>query len=240
MQFTDSHLHLQDYKTKDAQQIIASLRSLGFVKVVCASTSPQDWQAVADFACLAPDLVVPAFGLHPWYLDLSGIDFAAKLEACLRRFPSAWVGECGLDKLKGGDFNSQEHFFNIQISIAKAFHRPLNIHALKVEDVMARLLPQMPPQFMLHSFSGSNEFLRLVLKKGGYISISKALLKRKNSREIITMLPTDRILLESDGPFLSDYSDIPSLAQTIAELKGLDYAAFVAQVKHNLEDFCHG
>ena len=92
MQFTDSHLHLQDYKTKDAQQIITSLRSLGFVKVVCASTSPQDWQAVADFACQAPDLVVPAFGLHPWYLDLSGIDFAAKLEAFLRRFPSAWVG----------------------------------------------------------------------------------------------------------------------------------------------------
>ena len=81
MQFTDSHLHLQDYKAKDAQQIIADLRAAGFAKVVCASTSPADWEQTAAFAAAAPDLVVPAFGLHPWYIAAAPADWPQQLAA---------------------------------------------------------------------------------------------------------------------------------------------------------------
>lgn len=240
MQFTDSHLHLQEYKTNDAQQIIAKLRALGFTKVVCASTSPQDWQHVAHMVLLAPDMVIPAFGVHPWYLESADSNFAAELKAILRRFPAAWVGECGLDNLKAGNPKKQEQFFVAQIDIAKELGRPLNIHALKADNAIIRLLPQMPQRFMLHSFSGSKEILTAALKHGAYISLSAAILKRKNHLDVVRALPKERLLLESDGPFLSDYTDIPSLAKTIAEIKNIDYASLVAQVNLNFEEFCRG
>ena len=240
MQFTDSHLHLQAYKAKDAQQIISDLRNLGFVKVVCAATSPKDWQDVAQWAENFPDMVIPAFGLHPWYLECEGSYFISKLESCLARYPNAWVGECGLDNLKAGNLKRQEEVFLSQLELAAKFRRPVNIHLLKAEEQMAKLLPFMPARFMFHSFSGSKEFLALALKKGAYISLSASVLRRKNHLEIISNLPPERLLLESDAPFLSDFKEIPDLAKQIAAIKGMVYDDLISRVNTNLKEFCRG
>ncbi len=240
MQFTDSHLHLQDYKTKDAQQIIVDLRAAGFVKVVCAATSPTDWNKVSVFAGLAPDLVIPAFGLHPWHLAAASQDWASALKKQLERFPLAWVGECGLDRVKAPSWDGQEEAFAVQISLAKELSRPLVIHALKVEDKLARFWRAMPPRFMLHSFGGSLSFLRAALGYGAYISLSPAILKRKNYVAIAASVPAERLLLESDSPYLSDYRDIPVLAGDLAAIRKTSTAALIAQVNQNFEEFCHG
>lgn len=241
MQFTDSHIHLQDYKTKDAQQIISDLQAEGFYKIVCVSTSSNDWAKVAYYASLAKDFVVPAFGVHPWYLSSESTNFIDILINYLTKFPDSWVGECGLDKLKtSNNITKQEEIFKIQIDIAKEFNRPLNIHLLKAEQEMVKFLSVMPKSFMFHSFSGSKEFLLLSLKKGAYISLSQSILRRKNHLEIISLIPLNRLLLESDAPFLSDYKDIPLMAQYIATVKRIDYVQLLLQVNQNFEEFCHG
>ena len=240
MQFIDSHLHLQDYKAKDAQQIIADLRAAGFAKVVCASTSPADWEQTAAFAAAAPDLVIPAFGLHPWYIAAASADWPQQLAAMLQRFPKAWVGECGLDRLKAPSWQGQEEAFAVQCRLAGEFDRPLNIHALKAEDRLARFWPDMPPRFMLHSFGGSLQFLHEALKHGAYISLSPSFLKRGNHSELFRAIPDDRLLLESDAPFLSDYRDIPDFAAALAALGNTDAAALIERVNRNFREFCHG
>ena len=67
MQFIDTHIHLQDYKTKSAPQIIAGARAAGVEKFVCAAVTEKDWPEVAALAEAYPEVVVPAYGLHPWY-----------------------------------------------------------------------------------------------------------------------------------------------------------------------------
>ena len=92
---------------------------------------------------------------------------------------------------------------------------------------------------MLHSFGGSVEFLREALKYGAFISLSSAMLKRKSGGEIIRHIPLDRLLLESDAPYLSDYGDIPSLATEIAGIKNIKQAEIINAVYNNFEGFCN-
>ena len=63
MQFTDSHIHLQDYKEKNKQKIISDMKNLGFSKIICASSHPSDWSKIAQIALTNPDFVIPAFGV---------------------------------------------------------------------------------------------------------------------------------------------------------------------------------
>lgn len=240
MQFIDSHLHLQDYKTNNAPQIIAELKSKGFAKVVCASSLPSSWQVVAELAEQYPDMVLPAFGIHPWYIDDAPKDWAQKLCTYLEKFRQSWVGECGLDRLKAPSEEKQLDAFSIQIEISKQFSRPLNVHALKAENWFDRLWGQMPKRFMLHSFGGSLNFLDKALAAGAFISLSQAVFKRKNAKEIIQNIPLSRLLLESDGPFLSDYSDIPELARQISLIKQMEYQQLVQEVYNNFEEFNRG
>lgn len=240
MQFIDSHLHLQDYKTNNAPQIMAELKAKGFAKVVCASSTPSSWETVASFAEQYPDMVLPAFGVHPWYVNEAPENWEQKLYSYLKKFSSSWVGECGLDRLKAPSKEKQLDFFLAQIEIAEQLSRPLNVHAVKAENWFDGLWKRMPKRFMLHSFGGSLNFLHKALEAGAYISLSSAVFKRKNADEIIQSIPLSKLLLESDGPFLSDYGDIPELARQIAEIKQMDCLRLVTEVYNNFEEFNRG
>ncbi len=238
MQFTDSHIHLQDYKTKDAQQNIFCLRRLGFIRVAAMSAEFTSWDKVAEYAANYPDFVVPAFGLHPWYISEAPGNWIALLEKKMQEFSHAAIGECGLDFLKSKeDKGKQEEVFIMQTELSKKYNRPLNIHLLKAEEKMSALMPKMPAKFLLHSFSGSINFLRRALDFGAYISISAAVLRRKDSDKIISYIPSERLLLESDGPYLSDYNAIPEFAETVAAIRDEEVDEMVLRVNNNFMEF---
>lgn len=219
MQFIDSHIHLQDYKIKNAQQIIAEMQKLGFVKVVCVSSHEDDWEQVAKLVDDNPDFIIPAFGIHPWNSAKVTTDWKTKLEELIKKYPQAWIGECGLDRLKAPSWKGQEEIFYYQTELAKKYKRPLNIHLLKAENDFHKYLSKLPTKFVLHSFSGSINFLNKVIACGGYISLSKASFKRKIINDIITETPISQILTESDFPYQSSYSDIPDVVEEIAHIK---------------------
>ncbi len=240
MQFIDSHIHLQDYKANNAQQIITDLRAEGFVKVVCMSSQVKDWEQVATLAEQYPEMIVPAFGLHPWYLNEAPLNWLNILREYLLQFPAAWVGECGLDRLKAPTEEGQEQVFLSQAMLARELNRPLSIHLLKAEDWLSRLWSKMPSKFMLHSFGGSLAFLQKALANGAYISLSAAVLKRKNAAEIIKYIPLSKLLLESDGPYLSNYDAIASLVKEIAEHHKMAESSLAEQVYINFKEFSGG
>ncbi len=240
MQFTDSHIHLQDYNANNAQQIINDLRFSGFIKVVCMSSNPQDWDKVADLALTYPEMVTPAFGLHPWYVTDAPSNWQQSLKKYLLRFPTAWLGECGLDRLKAPTEAGQEEVFLSQVSLAKELNRPLSIHMLKAEDWLSRFFKQMPDKFMLHSFGSSLEFMLKALANGAYISLSATILKRKNVGDIILNIPLSRLLLESDAPYLSSSGDIALLAKEIARMREIEENTLLEQVYTNFKEFSRG
>lgn len=236
MQFTDSHIHLQDYKAKNTQQIINQLRQSCFVKVICVSAKTEDFAKVAQLADLAPDLIIPSFGVHPWYINETADNWPELIKKFLAAYPNSMIGECGIDRLKGGNLEQQKFVLQTHIRLANEFGRPLNIHLVHAEDILAQMFKELPTKFLLHSFSGSIPFLNQALQHGAYISLNPSVLRRANADEIIRTIPNNRLLVESDAPFQSDYSSIPEFIKHIADIKGLLPEKTATQIMQNLQN----
>ena len=234
MQFIDTHIHLQDYKSNNAPQFLAEINKQGIETVVCAATKEEDWQAVCELAAEFPGRVVPALGLHPWYLQGCSKDWRKNLQKLLEQNPKALIGECGLDRLKDVPPNLQKEIFAEHIYLAKEYKRPLLVHALKAQDWLEefwRALKEV--RFVLHSFSGSLELLERALSFGAYISFCPKTRLKKNFKELARAVPLQKLLLESDGPYQGNPEDIPELAKEIAECKNMELKVLAAEIYKN-------
>lgn len=244
MQFIDTHIHLQDYKQKCATDIIEEMSEFGVQKLLCVSATEEDWAKVAILAQNNPQKVVPAFGLHPWYLEKRSANWLSTLEDMLQQFPNALVGECGLDKLKNPEAEPQREVFIKHMELAQKFRRPLLIHAVKSFVWLDELWDKMPQKFVLHSFGGSAEQAKIALKYGAYFSFSGGLLKSKKTLSALDGIPNDKILLETDGPYQalvkekeSGIEELPQILKAIAEEKKENMEKLGEQIYQNSLEF---
>lgn len=246
MKFIDTHLHLQDYKTRFATDIISESLAAGITKFVCAATGSFDWDKVARFARQYPNTVIPAFGLHPWYVSEANADWPQWLGEFLQRFPHALIGECGLDGFKNPDDEPQNSIFYQHIRLAQQFKRPLIIHAVKAQEWLENYWDLLPDKFVFHSYNGKREVLKRIIKAGGYVSFSASILNNKDAAELVNMVPADKILLETDGPYQGPDKNsevmplyLPELARQLAVFRGEKLEDFAARVLANSEEFIH-
>ena len=246
MKFIDTHIHLQDYKTRYTTDILAAAAAAGVEKFVCCGTSPADWDDVAGLYRRFPEKIIPAFGLHPWHINRAEDDWPEKLENLLQTYPQALVGECGLDRHKNPDEEPQTEIFRRQTALAVKYNRPLIIHAVKSQMFFEHLWPELPPRFVFHSFAGSVDFLRQIIRKGGYVSFSFSIRRQKTADELIKEVPLARLLLESDGPYQSPEpesetrpEDLPGLAAFIAARRPETETELLKNLYQNSEEFIH-
>jgi TatD DNase family protein len=203
MPFHDSHNHLQRFA--DPARIIAAMQAAGVAGCVVNGTGEDDWESVASLAKCFPDFVTPAFGLHPWKAHLRSASWLATLEHFLDRFPSASVGECGLDGwVAEPSPDVQREVFLPQLALARERRLPLTIHALKAwEPLFDAFAAEPPPEkFLLHSFGGSPELVKRLAAIGGYFSFSGHFLHPRKAKvlDAFKSVPPDRLLLETDAP----------------------------------------
>lgn len=200
----DAHNHLQRFPDPDA--IIATMKSVGITGCVVNGTSEEDWPDVADLAERHPDFVHPAFGLHPWFAHQRSPQWLEKLSDYLDRFPSASIGECGLDRwVEQPAIDVQLAAFLAQVRLARERQLPLTIHALKAWGPLLEAFQQEPPPargFLLHSFGGSREIMERLLPLGARFSFSGYFLQPRKAKalEVFRQIPPDRLLLETDAP----------------------------------------
>lgn len=214
MEIFDTHLHLQDFET-----LLPEWGRSGF-RCVCVSAKISDWDKVTTLYKAYPVQIAPAFGLHPWYADQAPENFALILARHLESFPKALVGECGLDRVKGAPFETQQNVFDAHIRLAKAYQRPLLIHCVKAWGAMEAFWRVLPEKFVIHSFNARPEQARLVLRSGGYIAVNSSILANKTAEEVLNLVPADKLLLESDAPYQTKLSNLPELCAKIAEIRG--------------------
>lgn len=236
MQFIDTHIHLQDYKSKNAPLIAG--QAAGVSRFVCAAVKEADWAKIAAWAEEKTKQVIPAFGLHPWYLSEAAAGWDLRLEAMLRAHSRALVGECGLDRLKDVAPEIQKQVFATHIELAETLYRPLLVHAVRAQDWLEEFWKSLQKvRFVLHSFSGSAELLKRALGFGAYVSLAPSARRHKNFAELAAIIPAERLLLESDGPYQGEPEDIPALAKEIAALRGVEAAGLAARIYQNSEEF---
>lgn len=244
MQFIDTHIHLQDFKSRCATDIVKAAAEVGVEKLVCVSVVEEDWEKIAALYEEFPNKIIPAFGLHPWYVNEAKTGWKERLEEYLVKYPNALLGETGLDRFRDENYEPQNQFFKAHIELACQYNRPLLIHAVKCQDWLEAYWPILPPKFVFHSYMGRRELLKKIIAKGGYVSFSFSILKSKEKEHVLTAVPTDRLLLETDGPYQgpvrgeeTDSCSLPELASAIAEIRKEDLKIFANNVYHNAREF---
>lgn len=243
MCYIDSHIHLQDYKEKDVKNLVTKATEYKINTFVNISSHPSDWSEIKHLAKLYPQ-IIPAYGVHPWYIHESEDDWNERLENMLKDNPSAWVGECGIDTIKNKNIEQQLKVFEKHVYLAKKYDRPLIIHAVKASYILKDMLKIFPKRVIFHSFTDSLEWGMEIQKKGGYIGFNQSVLRKKNGIELIQKLDFNQILLETDGPYQSGQKNIETmpwdiifLAENIAKIKGISVYQLEKNLYKNWTDF---
>ncbi|PQP92880.1 uncharacterized protein Pyn_12803 [Prunus yedoensis var. nudiflora] len=195
MKLFDAHCHLQDPRIFDkAPQLIAAAVDSGVVRFAVNGVSEKDWHLVKQISESYP-CVIPCFGLHPWYVAERTPNWLNTLKQFFEATPSAAVGEIGLDKGSQGkkvDFTDQVNVFRQQLELAKELKRPASIHCVRA--------------------FGSAEMVPEFANLGAYFSFSGFLMSMKvhKAKRMLKMVPSERILLETDAPDALPKSELDS------------------------------
>ena len=200
----DSHCHF-DFPDFDAdrEQVMQRARRQGIERIIVPGVKADSWQRVKH-TCEQYNECLPAYGLHPYFIDEHSDQDIDSLQHWLTRETSIGVGECGLDfYLEHLDRDRQIKFFDAQLALAQQFDLPVIIHSRKAtEQVMQMLRGYKNIRGMMHSYSGSYEQARQLIDMGFYLSFGGAITydRAKRLHSMISKLPLDHLLIETDAP----------------------------------------
>lgn len=187
MGYADCHLHMTDPGFAGVSE--------GAELLFSCTARPCEWEMLRD---LEDGRLLRFYGTHPWYpgeCDTEG------LKSLLETDGSAGVGEIGLDAARL-DYDTQMRIFTEQIGIASKYDRIVNIHMIRSEETMLKILRRERARCILHSFSGPESYIRPFTECGCYFSISPRLLNKSKEKilALVSKIPEDRLLIETDAP----------------------------------------
>lgn len=247
----DSHCHLDFPELAgDLDGVIARARDAGVTRMVTICTRlrllPQV-QAIAE----AHEGVFFAAGTHPMSVADEPMASVDELIALAQHPKMVGIGESGLDYHYTADSKAvQQESLRIHIAAARETGLPLIIHARDADEDMARILTEEHREdaydCVMHCFSSGAGLARAALDLGFYLSMSgiAAFPKSQELRDIFAAAPLERILVETDAPYLApppyrgkrnEPAYTVHTAQVGAEIFGLDYADFAAATSANFD-----
>lgn len=231
----DSHCHL-NYKglAEHQGEILTRARERGVRGFLNISTRQSEWDAVIATAHREPD-VWASVGIHPHEADSHADLGAAVLSAATQDPRVIAIGETGLDYFYDhSDRQVQQALFRMHIGVARETGLPLIIHTRDAEDDTLRILTGEMGKgafpALIHCFTATADFGRAVLDLGLTISLS-GIVTFKNAKDLQAFaveIPEDRLLVETDAPFLAP---IPHRGKTCEPAFVADTLAFVAGLR---------
>jgi len=242
----DTHCHLDAAEfDADRDGVAAAARAAGVWRMVIPAVERANFGAVAS-VCRDYPGCVPAFGIHPLYAGRARDEDLDALREILRQESPVAVGEIGLDRyLEPRDDVLQEGWFAAQLELARDAGLPVLLHVRRaVDPVLGHLRRCRVGGGIAHAFNGSrqqaDEFIKLGFKLGfgGAMTFPRA----TRIRELATTLPLDSIVLETDAPDIApDWltggrnapDQLPRIAQTLAELRGISVEDVAAATSAN-------
>jgi TatD DNase family protein len=245
----DSHCHLDfpDFAS-ELDAVVARAREAGIGRMVTISTRVRKHAQVLLIAEKFPD-VFCSVGTHPHHaheeLDID----AAALIAIAKHPKVVAIGEAGLDyHYDNSPRKAQEQGFRQHIAAARETKLPLVIHSREADDDMAKILGQESGKgafpAVLHCFTGGRDLAFAAVELGHYVSFT-GILTFKNSqnlRDIAAALPGDRVLVETDAPYLAplphrgkrnEPSYVVEIAKMLAQARGISLEEITRQTTEN-------
>ncbi len=247
----DTHCHLDMNRYADPDEVIRSAARNGVTRIVTVGIDSVSSDAAAALARRHPG-VFATVGLHPHNAGDATEETFAYL-ARLAQAPANKIvgyGEIGLDFARNyAPRQAQINTFHRQLEIAREIGLPIIIHDRDAHEETMEILNQHAPfkaGGVMHCFSGDTELARRVLDLGLYISIPGIVTFNRSEtlQQVAREIPLDRMVLETDGPFLAPVpwrgkTNLPEYllytAQKIAELRGISLEEVAGQTSRNAE-----
>ena len=243
----DSHAHYDSSQFhEDREELLNSMKENGVGTILNSGAS---WKSVTEVVELAEKypFIYAAVGLHPDEVgDLNEERFEFLKKQCQHEKVVA-VGEIGLDYYWDNESHEvQKEWFVRQLYLARELDLPVIIHSREAAEDTLNIMKEHGNGLrgVIHCFSYSKELAEEYIKMGFNIGIGGVVTFKngKKLKEIATSIPLERILLETDCPYLAPEPHrgkrnsslyIPHIAQEIADLRGITYEEVVAQTEMN-------
>jgi TatD DNase family protein len=239
---TDTHAHL-DACADPAEEVIARARAAGVTRIVAIGSGIESCRNTLAIASSAEGISA-ALGIHP---HQAGDDDAGRLDELrelLADERAVAVGEIGLDFYRDyAPRERQRELFARQLELATELGKPVVIHMRAAEEETAAMLGEFEGTVVLHCFS-SPELLPVARERGDYVSFAGNVTypKAENLREAAARVPADRLLAETDSPYLSpqprrgrpnEPANVVHTVTALAEARGEDEAALGQRLHEN-------
>lgn len=224
----------------DVDQVIARAFAAGLTAIVVTGSSVEASRASLALARTRPGRLFSTAGVHPHHASEVDDDALAALRECLAASECVAVGECGLDYDR--DYSprpDQRRAFERQLAIAVELQRPVFLHERAAHADFAAILAEHMPHLsrvVVHCFTGTGEELDAYLALGCHIGITGWICDERRGlhlRELVPRIPADRMMIETDAPYLlprdlkpapknrrNEPGLLPHIARTIATCVG--------------------
>lgn len=248
MKFIDTHAHLYDEAFgEEADAAIARAAEAGVDKIIFPDIDSGTRELMFSISDRHPGSVFPCLGLHPTSIGSGWEKEMEAMEPWLSKDIYA-IGEIGMDCYWSKEFiREQQEAFRLQLELADRLSLPVIIHSRESTELIISILKEsrhLSLRGVFHAFSGSIETFRELQKLGDwYIGIGGVLTYKKASiAETVKQIPLERILLETDSPYLTpvpfrgkrnESSYIPYIAARLSEQTGRDIAEIAETTTEN-------
>lgn len=262
MNYIDIGINLTNKQFQnDIDDVIQNALDVDVSQMILTGTSVKNSEASAQIAKEYPGILYATAGIHPHDAKSFDVQSISKLRNLLKQKHVVSVGEFGLDFDR--DFsprNVQETCYKAQLELAIEVHKPLFLHEraafTKFMEITKDYLPQLP-KAVVHCFTGSLQEAKTYLDNGFYLGFTGAISDSKrfeHLKEVIQYVPLDRMMIETDAPFmlpkntpnnlLKKYHErrcepafLPFVAATVAQFKGISGIIVTEETTKNAKDF---
>ncbi|UCC73659.1 MAG: TatD family hydrolase [Gemmatimonadota bacterium] len=252
MRLFDSHAHLTDESfAPELGDVLARAAERGVDAVVSIASELDDARAAIELArTTSRPRVWATAGIHPHHAERCTPETLAELEQLARSDLVVAVGETGLDfHYENAPRRRQIEAFRAQLGVAERLDLPVVVHSRAADDETAALIREYADRVVgvLHCFSGGAELLKAGLEGGWYVSFS-GLVTFKNFRDLesVQQVPGDRLLVETDSPYLApvplrgrrnEPAFVEHTLRRLAEIRGEDPGGIAEATFENARRF---
>ena len=246
----DTHCHLDfaDFEP-DRDQVIRRAQEAGINYFINIGATLESSTAACALAKEYPQ-VYATVGVHPHDADTFDLAALEKLRQLAQGAKVVAIGETGLDYYRNlSSKENQRQAFLKQIALSKELNLPIVIHCRQAqEEVLQMLKEAQPVRAVVHCFAGEESFLKTCLDSGFFISYTCNITYKKAAilREMVKLTPLDRLMLETDAPYLSpegfrgkrnEPAQIKLLAEQVSQIKGVSVAEVEDCTTRNAKSF---
>jgi TatD DNase family protein len=238
----DTHAHL-DGGTNEAATLVRRAREAGVTRIVAVGSGIDSCRAALRLAH-EHEGVYAALGIHPHQAASEDATRLAELQELLADDRAVAVGEMGLDFYRDyAPHDAQLELFERQLSVAEELGKPVVVHTRAADESTAQALERFGGTVVLHCFS-SPGLLPVALERGYYVSFAGNVTfpKAAELRAAAAAVPADRLLAETDTPYLApqpvrgrenEPANVVHTLATLAEVRGADPHVLEVQIDSN-------